>query len=132
MKRIIIAAVVLLCTACTPAEIAWWTAATQPERDAVVEHIVREAAARWEVDGDLLVRIVRCESGMRPDAVNRTSGALGLGQHLPRYWPARAEALGWEPSQWAEPYVNADVTAWMLATQGVRPWEPSRYCWTRG
>lgn len=134
MMRRRIAALAAACgllTACTPEEVQIYLGMHRDDQRAVVEAVVREAAARWEVDGDLLVRIVACESDMDPLAIGYAYGELGLGQHMPQNWPARAAALGYEPSQWADMRVNADVTAWMLATQGTRPWTASRHCWSR-
>lgn len=128
MRRL--ALVCLVLTGCTPAELATFTQLDGDSQHAIVEHVVRDAADRYGVDADLYVRIVECESGMRPDAVNRKSGALGLTQQLPQYWPRRAEALGLDPALWFDPRVNAEVGAWMLATQGTAPWAESRRCWS--
>ena len=131
LKRIVLLSLVAaLLSACTPEEVQTYLGLGDDAQRAVVEHVVRDAAERWDVDPELMLEIVRCESGFDPTAVNRTSGALGLGQHLPQYWPARAEALGLDPAQWADPRVNAEVTAWMLSTQGTAPWYPSRGCWS--
>ena len=134
MMRRRIAALAAACgllTACTPEEVQIYLGLERDGQRAVVEAVVRDAAARWEVDGDLLVRIVDCESGMDPTAIGYAYGELGLGQHLPAYWPARAAALGYDESQWADMRVNADVTAHMMAAQGTRPWNASRRCWSR-
>ena len=133
MMRRRIAALAAACgllTACTPEEVQTYLGLHRDDQRAVVEAVVRDAAARWDVDPELMVAIVRCESGMDPGAVNRRSGALGLGQHLPAYWPARAEYLGLDPWMWFDPRVNAEVTAWMLSTQGTAPWYPSKGCWS--
>lgn len=96
-----------------------------------VEDIVRAAAAEFGVDPDLLVAIAECESGMDPAAVNPTSGALGLGQHLPRLIGPRLAAVGYPlDADPLDPVVNARVTAWLLAEQGTAPWRASRGCWS--
>lgn len=81
--------------------------------------------------GDLVHRIATCESGQRPTAVNRSSGAGGLMQWLPstwrsmgyagRYGVSRAELLD-AGHQWEAAY---DA----VARYGTRPWASSRRCW---
>jgi soluble lytic murein transglycosylase-like protein len=96
-----------------------------------VEHAVNNAAAKYGVSGVILAEIVRCESKGDPSARNRSSGAAGLGQHLPRYWPARAAAAGHPGASAFDPVANADTTAWLLRTEGTAPWAPwSGYCST--
>ena len=132
MKRTIIAAVMLLCTACTPEQLAWWRDAEPDTRAAVMEHIIRDAADEFGVDPDLAVAIARCESGLRAEAKNPTSSASGLFQQLAvPYWPGRAAALGYpEDTSPFDPTANARVSAWMMSTQGTSPWNPSRHCWS--
>lgn len=87
-----------------------------------VEGIIRAAAAEFGVSGDLLVSIMRCESNLNPLAVNLSSGALGLGQHLPRYWGGRAAALGYPYEAWSDPVANARVSAKLMAEGGPGHW----------
>lgn len=86
------------------------------------EQHVRAAAREFGIPEDAFVRVIRCESGMDPRAVNPSSGALGLGQHLPRYWPARASALGYPASAWSDARANARVSAWLWRTAGPGHW----------
>jgi len=94
-----------------------------------VESTIRAAAAEFGVSGNLLVRIARCESTLNPQAVNRSSGALGLFQHLPRFWSGRAARLGYDYGSWSSPSANARVSAQMIAQGGTSPWNASRSCW---
>lgn len=87
-----------------------------------VESIVRAAAAEFGVSGDLMVRIARCESGLNPSAVNASSGALGLFQHLPSLWGARAAGLGYGYESWSDPTANARVSAVLLRDGGPGHW----------
>ena len=105
-----------------------WLTFTLPDG---VETALADAAVEYGVDLDLLREIVRCESGGNPLALNRSSGASGLGQHLRSYYSARAEAVGY-PDELIDPFrprQNSRVTAWLLATQGTRPWNASKHCW---
>jgi hypothetical protein len=65
------------------------------------------------------IRIARCESGLNPNARNR-SGAAGLFQllgHADLY-----EAHGWTISDWADPFVNATVAFDLYLASGWSPW----------
>lgn len=95
---------------------------TPPAPPGSVEQIIRAAAAEFGGSGDLLVSIARCESGLDPHAVNSSSGALGLFQHLPRYWPTRAAGLGYSFDDWLDPTANARVSAKLLAEGGPGHW----------
>lgn len=96
-----------------------------------VGEVLDRAAAEFGVDRALLDSITWCESRHDPAAVNPTSGALGLGQHLGRFWPGRAAAIGLPAD--ADPLDaqnNARVTAWLLSVEGTAPWRASRGCWS--
>jgi Transglycosylase SLT domain len=53
-----------------------------PSKQAVIE-IIRAAAARIGADGDQMVRVASCESGLNPRAYDPKSGASGLFQFMP-------------------------------------------------
>lgn len=53
-----------------------------PSKQAVVQ-IIRAAAARLGADGDQMVRVATCESGLNPRAYDPRSGASGLFQFMP-------------------------------------------------
>ncbi len=84
--------------------------------------IERAAAREFGIPEGDFVRVLGCESGHNPHAVNRSSGALGLGQHLPRYWGARAAALGYPYGAWSDARANARVSAWLWRTSGPQHW----------
>lgn len=65
------------------------------------------------------LRIMHCESRGLPNAYNRSSGASGLMQHLPRYWDMRTEAIGMAGADIFDPWVNIYASAWLaLAADG--------------
>lgn len=123
------AAAAVLCAGCTPAQVQWWASASEEDRAPVTVHIIESAAAEFGVDAEVMLRVARCESGLRTEAVNRTSGAAGLFQHLPQFWPPRAAAVGDPDATPANPVTNARAAAWMMSTQGLSPWASSRSCW---
>ncbi len=97
-------------------------AAPAPAPIGSIESIIRSAATEFGVSGDLMVRIARCESTMNPLAVNPSSGALGLFQHLPQYWGARAAALGYGYADWSNPTANSRVSAVLMRDGGAGHW----------
>ena len=65
----------------------------------------------WDVS--LMLAIMGCESGGRPNAYNR-SGATGLFQILGGPF---------------DPAANVTTAHSMWASRGTQPWNPSRGCW---
>jgi hypothetical protein len=53
-----------------------------PSKQAIVQ-IIRAAASRFGADGDQMVRVASCESGLNPRAYDPKSGASGLFQFMP-------------------------------------------------
>ncbi len=71
-------------------------------------------------DVDRALRIMQCESGGDPNIQhgNRSSGAAGLMQHLPRYWVARSAAAGYGGVSIFDPTANVAVAAWLRDQRG--------------
>jgi peptidoglycan hydrolase CwlO-like protein len=95
--------------AAATANAAGWTpgSGVEPWRPLVAryfpEHLVEEALA-----------VMRCESLGNPVVVNPYSGASGLFQQMPFYWPSRAEAAGWSGASIFDPEANIAVSAWLV------------------
>ncbi len=69
------------------------------------------------------MQIMACESGGDPNATNRSSGAAGLFQFLPRYWAGRAANAGFSGASPYDPTANVATAAWLLKTGGESHWE---------
>jgi len=78
---------------------------------------------------DQALAIITCESYGDPDAVNPASGAAGLFQHLPRYWPERAAAAGFPDASPLDPEANIAAAAWLVAVS-VESGLPAWYFWS--
>lgn len=72
--------------------------------------------------------VAQRESGMNHDSVNAYSGACGVYQHIPRYWPGRQGAFERAHPAWRirEGCFNARsnvlVSIWMAHNNGWSPW----------
>lgn len=53
---------------------------------AFIREAITAYATAYEVDVATAIRIATCESSLNPDAVNASSGAMGLYQFLPSTW----------------------------------------------
>ena len=81
-------------------------------------------------DVDLALTVIACESGGDPNAQNPQSGAAGLFQHIPRYWAARASAIGLPGASIFDPVANVAAAAYLVyADGGWRHWAASAGCW---
>jgi hypothetical protein len=81
-----------------------------------VEAIIRAAAARHGVSPDWMVKIARCESGLRPHAFNPVGPYYGIFQFLMSTFHAHGGTDIWDP------YQQAEITATMLSHGGARAW----------
>jgi hypothetical protein len=87
-------------------------------------------------DRALMLRIAFCESTGFPDdtssdAINRSSGAAGWFQHLPKFWEERTEAAGIAGADILDPVTNVFVASWLFyeTPQKTSHWYPSEQCW---
>lgn len=83
--------------------------------------LVEEHFAPGDVDRAL--RIMACESNGDPDARNRSSGASGLFQHMPRYWSERSAGAGFAGESIFDPVANVAVAAWMVYDYAGGGWQ---------
>jgi hypothetical protein len=77
-----------------------------------VRAIVAEYFAAEDVNR--AVRVAWCESRFDPDSVNLRTGAVGLFQHLPRYWAERAENAGFPGADPTDPEASTAAAAWAV------------------
>jgi len=69
--------------------------------------------------------VIQCESHGDPEAANPLSGAAGLFQHIPRYWPERAAAVGFPGASPYDGEANIAAAAWLVRVSidaGLSPW----------
>lgn len=104
-----------------------WRAAYYSEGDTrPVRLLIRCAVRRWSVPGgvQMALRVARCESGFRPDAVGGDN--LGVYQHKEDYWAGRADALvrdRWEIGhRWSNARANVIVSIRYAHRYGWGAW----------
>jgi soluble lytic murein transglycosylase-like protein len=80
--------------------------------------IITAAAQRYGQSPTAMIAVARCESGLNPLAVNRSSGASGLFQFLPSTWRTTPYAS----SSIFDATANANAAAWMWSVGRRREW----------
>jgi hypothetical protein len=78
--------------------------------------IIRTAASRYGANGDQMVRVARCESGLNPRAYDPNSGASGLFQFMPGTFYGHGGHDIWDPTD------QSNVAAKMFAQGQSGAW----------
>jgi hypothetical protein len=95
-------------------------------RDEVVQ-LIKHYAAIYKVDENLLLRIAKCESGYRWDAMNNHSTASGVFQYLVGTWkntPAGKQGISVFDAD-----ANVHMAVASIANGGLSHWNASKHCW---
>lgn len=88
-----------------------------------VPALILEASQDYGVDYGFMLHLARCESGLRPWAVNPVSGAAGLYQFMPRTFAWASAQAGYAGASRFDPEASAQSAAWLLAQPGgARHW----------
>ncbi|HSJ82888.1 MAG TPA: transglycosylase SLT domain-containing protein [Acidimicrobiia bacterium] len=69
-------------------------------------------------DVNKAVRVAWCESRFNPSSTNLRTGAVGLFQHLPKYWEERAESAGFPNADQTDPEASTAAAAWAVYNGG--------------
>ena len=69
-------------------------------------------------DVNKAVRVAWCESRFNPDSTNLRTGAVGLFQHLPKYWAERAENAGFPGADPTDAEASTAAAAWAVYNEG--------------
>jgi hypothetical protein len=91
-----------------------------PESGWLSQVQVRALAAKYFAPEDVnrAVRVAWCESHFDPASTNLRTGAVGLFQHLPRYWEDRAEQSGFPGAEPTDPEASTAAAAWAVYNEG--------------
>jgi len=97
-----------------------------------VEGLIDQYAAKYQVNATTMRAIIKCESGYNQLAKNRRSSAAGFAQFLDGTWRSAMKSLNYAPTiTQYDGDKNIEALAYVLSTQGTRPWNASRSCWSR-
>lgn len=93
-----------------------------------IEGVIRRICREKGVDEELAVRVARCESGLKPNAVNiNTTGSKdrGLFQWNDFYHPEVTDAMAFDPTVATELYCKA------IKEGHLSWWNASKECWNK-
>jgi soluble lytic murein transglycosylase-like protein len=94
----------------------WGTVPGVSYAPGTVAAIIMAAAAQYGVDGNWMVNIAHCESGLRPNAYNPGGPYVGIFQFLPSTFAAHGGTNIYDPTQ------QANIAANMIAHGGAGAW----------
>ena len=86
-----------------------------------VRTLIIEAARRWGVDENVLLRIAWCESRFDPLA-RGPAGLAGVFQFAPITWAWVAEKAGFPGASPYDARANVEAAAWLYKAEGPRHW----------
>jgi hypothetical protein len=128
VNKIIAAALgALAVSACTPAEIAWWT--SRVDQAESQGRRCPDLAPLMEVTGLPVVfdALAWRESKCHPDVVNRSTGAAGIWQIMPQWlgWGLCDAQIACSAGALVDPLTNAKAARFVFDHQGITAWAPS-------
>ncbi|HVC38721.1 MAG TPA: transglycosylase SLT domain-containing protein [Candidatus Dormibacteraeota bacterium] len=94
---------------------AFWQAVPEPPIGTITQ-IIWAAAQQYNVSYAWLLGVAKCESGLNPTDVNRSSGASGLFQFMPATFKGHGGTDIWDPVQ------QADIAAKMFSIGESSEW----------
>jgi soluble lytic murein transglycosylase-like protein len=92
---------------------------------------VGKYATKYNVDGNLMRRIIKAESGGNANAKNKTSTASGCAQFIKATWAGTLKQM---QREWVSPFdaeTNVEALAWKISQGGLRAWDASKSKWSK-
>lgn len=92
---------------------------------------VDEMASKYKVDGEVMRRIIKAESGGNPNAKNKNSTASGCSQFIKSTWEGTLRQMGRE---WITPFdarTNVEAMAFKISRGGIGAWNASKSKWSK-
>lgn len=92
---------------------------------------VDEMATKYNVDGDLMKRIIKAESGGNANAKNKNSTASGCSQFIKSTWEGTLRQMGREYISPFDPRTNVEAMAFKISRGGIGAWNASKSKWNK-
>lgn len=108
----------------------WVTAKGVEPPPETLEAKITRLSVEYEVDEKVALAIMKCESGLRPEAINVNKNETidyGLWQINNFYWEDYMFEMGWDIKN---PDDNLEAGFYLLSVSGTAPWIWSKHCWS--
>ena len=92
---------------------------------------VDEMASKYKVDGEVMRRIIKAESGGNPNAKNKNSTASGCSQFIKSTWEGTLKQMGREYISPFDARTNVEVMAFKISRGGIGAWNASKSKWSK-
>jgi len=92
---------------------------------------VDEMASKYKVDGEVMRRIIKAESGGNPNAKNKNSTASGCSQFIKATWEGTLRQMG---KKYVNPFdakTNVEAMAFKISRGGIKAWDASKSKWSK-
>ena len=86
-----------------------------------VPTLIADAANRWGLDPQTMLRIAWCESRWDPNA-RGPGGAAGVFQIVPQTWSWASAAAGMGGASPFDAAANVETASWLMKAHGPREW----------
>lgn len=88
-------------------------------------------ASKYNVDAELMKRIIKAESGGNPNAKNKNSTASGCGQFIKATWAGTLKQMQREYISPFDVEANVEAMAWKISQGGIGAWNASKHKWNK-
>ena len=92
---------------------------------------VDEMATKYNVDSEVMRRIIKAESGGNPNAKNKNSTASGCSQFIKSTWEGTLRQMGREYISPFDPRTNVEAMAFKISRGGIGAWNASKSKWSK-
>jgi soluble lytic murein transglycosylase-like protein len=92
---------------------------------------VDEMATKYNVDGEVMRRIIKAESGGNPNAKNKNSTASGCSQFIKSTWEGTLRQMGREYVSPFDARTNVEAMAFKISRGGIGAWNASKSKWSK-
>jgi soluble lytic murein transglycosylase-like protein len=96
-------------------------AAAQRPASHDVQALIVNAAHRYGLNPQQMLRVAWCESRWNPSA-RSASGDMGVFQFMPGTWAYASAAVGMRGASPYDPVANIEAASWLMKAEGPRHW----------